>query len=406
MKISCDTSILLNLKFNAYDYKKVTVPITCIEELDNLKTDEIRGYLARRAINIIKDSNNIEKKLFTYCSNSNIFLEHKNDNRILSFALEVYKNDNETIFITDDYSLYLKAEYLKLPCKLFEYDYSEIEAYTGIKEINIDSEKELDEDIYTNIYNLYPNQYLIATNSKDKKYLYMWNGEFLESVKASSISNSYIKKKDSHNKILPLDIYQRAFMHMLQNDNVKVKITDSIAGCGKSYLMIHWALQMLEKKKYKKMFFIKSDSSPKNRKDFPAIPGGIDQKFSPFLGVIGDTVEENNILETLISDGKLEIIPINFVKGRSLKNIIFYINETQDFTPSEMKKLLSRLGEGSVALLDGSTKQIDNKYCLYRNGLTAASENFKDKHNSAQVNMVEDYRSELCKMVGQMDWHD
>jgi len=71
-----------------------------------------------------------------------------------------------------------------------------------------------------------------------------------------------------------------------------------------------------------------------------------------------------------------------------------------------MELLLSRIGEDTIVLIDGSTKQIDNKFCSHRNGLSAVSENFKDKLISAQVNMITDFRSEISKMVSEMDWHD
>ena len=193
---------------------------------------------------------------------------------------------------------------------------------------------------------------------------------------------------------------------MLQNDNIKVKITDSRYGVGKSFLMIHWALHMLDKEKVDKLYFVKSDSPPKNRREFPAIPGGIVEKTSPLLGVLCDATSEDNIMDILLRNNRLEILPIQFAKGRSLRNSILYINEAQDFTPSEMERLLSRISEGTFVLLDGSTSQIDNRYCLNRNGLSVVSNNFKDKYISAQVNMVEDYRSEISKMISDMDWND
>jgi len=71
-----------------------------------------------------------------------------------------------------------------------------------------------------------------------------------------------------------------------------------------------------------------------------------------------------------------------------------------------MERLLSRIGEGTFVLLDGSTSQIDNRYCLNRNGLSVVSDNFKDKYIAGQVNMIEDYRSEISKMISDMDWMD
>jgi len=241
---------------------------------------------------------------------------------------------------------------------------------------------------------------IINNTTNNDQYLLMWNGSFFEEAKARVISNKYMQK------INPLDIYQKAFIHMLQNDNVKIKITDSPYGCGKTFLMLHWALQMIDKDKYKKLYFVKSDNPPKGRKEYPALPGTIAEKSEGLLGVLRDITSEDKLSDILVRNEKLEILPIQFAKGRSLQNSILFINEAQDFLPSEIERLLSRMGENSIALLDGSTQQIDNRNCIVRNGLTLASENFKDEKIAAQVNLVTDFRSEISRLVNQKDWSD
>lgn len=425
-KVFCDTNVLMDYSKEIFDsFDKVQICGYVLQELDKHKNspDPEKAYKARRAGRDIEkfEDNKVEYVIREGSYSLPLYLsEDIMDNKIISVFKELHINDNSIIALSNDLYFRRTCKLLGILCEKFKLDNSDIETYTGIRETFV-TEQEYDEileDCYRNLFNLHPNEYLIIhTTNKDRKYLHMWNGKYLEEVKARSISNSFLKgsskkkdkDKDESGKILPLDIYQRAFIHMLQNDDVKIKITDSIYGAGKSFLMINWALQMAEKKKHK-IYFIKSDSPPKGRKEFPAIPGGIDEKCDPLLGVINDSVptsdKSKSVVKQLIDDGKLEIVPIQFAKGRSLKNAIFYINEAQDFTPSEMERILSRLGEGSFALVDGSTQQIDNKFCTYRNGLTITSLNFRDKYNSAQVNMVEDYRSELSKMVSQMDWHD
>lgn len=400
-KVFVDTNVLLNPKFDFNNYEKIYISITSIEELDNLKSNDKLGYQARETIRNIINADNVEiklcdpiKTLFT----EQIFTERKNDNLILNCAKDVYDSDNEVVMVSCDYAMILKARGIELPCEMFELGEDDEEKYSGIKELILTDREYVDlfEKHNYDLYNFYPNEYIIM----NEKYLFMWNGKNLEEVKIKPISNKYL------NKIVPLDVYQKAFIHMLQNENIKIKITDSIYGSGKSFLMIHWALQMLEKEKFNRLYFVKSDSPPKGRKEFPAIPGDVNDKCESMLGLFCDITSEDNLTEILLRNNSLEILPIQFAKGRSLQNAILYINECQDFTPSEMERLLSRLGEKSVALLDGSTKQIDNKNCLYRNGLTVTSNNFKNEYDAAQVNMVEDFRSEVSKKVSKMNWKD
>lgn len=402
-RIFVDTSVVLSPNFRFSDFEQVVISIISIEELDNLKTSDTKGYFARQAIRKIIEADNVEIKLdYKVTKSIHRFLDYKNDNYILSFFNDEWVKDEDIILLTDDFGMLVKAQALGFPCRLFEFDKnSNNNIYSGYRRLILDQQELQSLSENPSIYNFYPNEYIIVNNkTSSEEKLFTWNDRYIEEVKVKPISNKYI------NKINPLDIYQKAFFHMLQNDEVKIKITDSIYGVGKSFLMIHWSLQMLEKEKFNKLYFVKSDSPPKGRREFPAIPGDVVDKFEPLLGVLCDVTSEDNVTDILLRNNKLEIVPIQFIKGRSLRKAILYINECQDFTPSEMERLLSRIGEDTVVLLDGSTAQIDNKYCLNRNGLTTTSNNFKDKLNSAQVNMIEDYRSEISKMVSQMDWSD
>lgn len=402
-KVYVDTNVTMRPEFQFKNYQDVKISIISIEELDGLKKSDEVGYLARSATNKIKSATNVDIIMDYDPKFENKFLDHKADNYILNFGRQIYEKDNEYVFLTDDYNLYIKAYAIGLPCELFAYKDKSEDKYNGIREVWLTKqEKSILLDSEINLLDLSPNEYVIINNNiNTKQLLYIWNGEYFEEAEVRAISNKY------EYEISPLDIYQKAFMHMLQNDNVKIMITDSVAGCGKSYLMLHWALQQLEKgDKYNKMLFVKSDSPPKNRKEFAAIPGDVTQKCEPLLGVICDTTSEDNISDILIRNNKLEIMPIQHVRGRSLKNVILYINECQNFTPSEMQLLLSRVGEDTVVLIDGSTSQIDNKYCGHKNGLTTVGNNFKDKNVSSQVNMIQDFRSDISKMVSKMDWSD
>lgn len=398
-KVVLDTNFYFNYPEELDSFGKIYLNTTIIEEIDHLKQSdsEVKAYKARVASRAIENAKNIE---FVNIPLGNIDLDlSRNDNKIIQFAKSL---GSGITLITDDLNVVFKSKCIGVPVVKWV-SRKKDDLYTGIRETWITESEyvSLMEGLDKNLYNLYPNEYLIVNNTTNQdQCLLIWNGEYFEEVRAKPISNKYI------NKINPLDIYQKAFIHMLQNDNIKIKITNSPLGCGKSFLMTHWALQMIDKGKFNKLIFVKSDSPPKNRKAFPAIPGDVNEKFAPHLGVLCDTTSENNLTDILLRNNALEIMPIQFARGRSIKNSIMIINEAQNFTPSEMMLLLSRIDDGSVVLLDGSTQQIDNRYCVHRNGLTVASENLKDKAIAAQVNLVTDFRSEVSKLVGEMDWSD
>jgi len=394
-------------------FDKVYIVGYVLRELERNKhsINEEKKYLSRRACRDIEA--NRDKVVYFVSENKydmpECFDKDIVDNRIISNMRELCVKDNEIIALSNDILFRFTCESIDIICEKFGNQSEDVsEKYNGIKEVFLterDYVRVRDSEI--NQLDCFPNEYVIINNTtKDEQYLYMWNGEYLEEVKVKPITNKYLGTKDA---VVHFDLYQKAFIHMLQNENVKIMITDSIYGAGKSYIMLHWALQQLGSNnngRYSKMYFVKSDSPPDNRKPYPAIPGGILEKSEGILGVLCDTTSEDSISEFMNRNNKIEVLPIQFAKSRSLQNSILFITEAQDFTPSEMERLLSRIGDDTVVLLDGSTRQIDNRYCKYRNGLTIASENFKNKSNAAQVNMIVDYRSEISKMVSEMDWHD
>ena len=413
-KCSSDTNCLMQYSKEIFEqFDKIYIVGYVLRELERNKhsQNEEKKYLSRRACRDIEA--NRDKVVYFVSENKydmpECFDKDIVDNRIISNMRELCVKDNEIIALSNDILFRFTCESIDIICEKFGNQSEDVsEKYNGIKEVFLterDYVRVRDSEI--NQLDCFPNEYVIINNTtKDEQYLYMWNGEYLEEVKVKPITNKYLGTKDA---VVHFDLYQKAFIHMLQNENVKIMITDSIYGAGKSYIMLHWALQQLGSNnngRYSKMYFVKSDSPPDNRKPYPAIPGGILEKSEGILGVLCDTTSEDSISEFMNRNNKIEVLPIQFAKSRSLQNSILFITEAQDFTPSEMERLLSRIGDDTVVLLDGSTRQIDNRYCKYRNGLTIASENFKNKSNAAQVNMIVDYRSDISKMISEMDWHD
>ena len=132
-KCFVDTSVLMSGEFKLSDYDKVFISIVSVEELDNLKIDSDKGYLARQSIRNIMNANNVEIVLDFKNYISIPYLVHKNDNIILRMAYQVYKEDPEVVLISDDYNMIIKARGLGLPCRMFEFDKRDLEIYKDIK---------------------------------------------------------------------------------------------------------------------------------------------------------------------------------------------------------------------------------------------------------------------------------
>jgi PhoH-like ATPase len=93
----------------------------------------------------------------------------------------------------------------------------------------------------------------------------------------------------------------------------------------------------------------------------------------------------------------LQVEPLTYIRGRSLPNIFFIVDEAQNLTPHEIKTILTRAGEGTKIVLTGDPYQIDNPYIdSQNNGLTYVIEKFKNEKIAAHITLMRGERSELA----------
>ena len=98
---------------------------------------------------------------------------------------------------------------------------------------------------------------------------------------------------------------------------------------------------------------------------------------------------------------KLLISPLAYIRGRSLSNVFFIIDEAQNLTPHEVKTIITRAGEGTKIVFTGDVFQIDQPYLdAWSNGLTHLSEKLYGENLFAHINLVKGERSELSELAG------
>ena len=358
-KVFCDTNVLLNSKFNLDDYSRIYISIVSIEELDKLKRDERISYQARQAIKNIKSADNVEIIIKNDINTANIlFLEHSNDNAILNMAYDVFIDDNEVLFLTDDYNLFVKADKgLKLPCKMFEFDDGNSdEIYTGYKEVTLSME-ELAEHYQNpiNRWDLLNNEYLIIRdengNVVDKQ---KWNdNKGFSTLSYKQIDNMYT------GKIKPRNIQQELAFDLFQNKNITIKVVFGRHGSGKDLIMSAHALNMVQRGLYDRIIFVRNNYIVKNSKEIGYLPGSNEDKLLPWAMPLADHLGGVDGLKMLIGQGKIELQHFGFIRGRDIKNSIVYVSEAENMTKEHLQLLISRLAEGSTLWLNGDFKQVD-----------------------------------------------
>lgn len=100
----------------------------------------------------------------------------------------------------------------------------------------------------------------------------------------------------------------------------------------------------------------------------------------------------------MIENGTISLEALAYIRGRTLPKILFIVDEAQNLTPSEIKTIITRMGEGSKIIFTGDIYQIDHPYLdAYSNGLTYLIEKAKDYDKAAHISLEKGERSELSE---------
>jgi PhoH-like ATPase len=209
--------------------------------------------------------------------------------------------------------------------------------------------------------------------------------------------------------ITPRNAEQTYALDAILNDSIRLVSLSGKAGTGKTLLALAGALK--RKKSYRQILMARPIVALSN-KDIGFLPGDIQSKLDPYmkplydnLGVIqhaeGET--KNSQVSRLLEDKKLVIEPLSYIRGRSLVNTFFIIDEAQNLTPHEIKTIITRAGEGTKIVFTGDIFQIDHPYLdSHSNGLSYLIEKMKGQRLYAHINLTKGERSELADLAGSL----
>lgn len=132
------------------------------------------------------------------------------------------------------------------------------------------------------------------------------------------------------------------------------------AGTGKTFLAVACAVQALERGEMQRLVLVRPAVEAGEKLGF--LPGDLTQKVDPYLRPIYDALYDLLGLEKVlrhIDRGVIEIAPLAFMRGRTLNQAFIILDEAQNTTPMQMKMFLTRLGQGSTAVITGDLTQVD-----------------------------------------------
>ncbi|MFO8000636.1 MAG: PhoH family protein [Marinilabilia sp.] len=431
-----DTNVLLHDHKCLYNFKDndIIIPIVVLEELDKFKkgNDQI-NFQAREFVreldhlsgeHLFTEGIPLGKglgRLFIATGKpipgemQESFSENTPDHRILAISLHIKNKfpDRQTVLITKDINLRMKAKSLALLSEDYESDkVQNIEILHRGVEIFEDFDISIIETLYKEDQisrDMFPmteeqlpaHQYVILKN--DSQSVLAWYDPVSQSVRRL--------EKHSAFGIEPRNAEQAFSLHALMNPEVKLVSLTGKAGTGKTLLALAAALQ--QHKQYKQILLARPIMPLANR-DLGFLPGDINEKIGPYmqplfdnLGVIKNRFSQNskelNTIDDMQKKEELVITPLAYIRGRSLSDVFFIIDEAQNLTPHEVKTIITRAGEGTKMIFTGDIHQIDSPYLdMQSNGLAYLTDKMKGQEIFAHVNLVKGERSFLAELASDL----
>jgi len=428
-----DTNVVLHDSSCIYQFEEhdVVIPITVIEELDQFKrgneTLNIQARMFLRSLDAISSDkifnggipigpdkgkisiqleNEFHEKLAANFSN------RKPDHHILNtaFLLAEEHATGSVVLVTKDVNLRMKAKSIGLIAEDYTSDHVKdlSDLYLGKRVEEHVAESVIDK-LYQAPFEIDASELDLQSDLTCNEFVIIRNGR----KSALANYNPLSRKIQRVDKISCYGISARnaeqtfAFNALVNPDISLVSITGK-AGTGKTLLALAAAL---EKRKLYRQIYIARPTVPLSNKDIGYLPGDINSKLDPYMQPLYDNlaVIQNQFSQTsprhgkirdLLDSGKIAITPLSYIRGRSLVNIFFIVDEAQNLTPHEIKTIITRAGEGTKIVFTGDIFQIDHPYLdAQSNGLSFLIEKMKGQVLYAHINLEKGERSSLSELA-------
>ena len=445
-----DTNIILHdfKCIRHFQENDIVIPSAVIEELDKFKKgsdalsfnarnfmrelDRLTGsrMFGEHGVPIGKDKGNIKVELNHPFPHElrNLFQDDTQDHRILATAMWVRDSnpDRFVALVTKDINLRMKAkavgmeaqDYLtdKIDEQRVEYTQNEVivrENFNPAKcqELTygrgwLAPEDVLDHPGAEGIHDRpVPNQL----------YRFRWgeNGHEASSCARydSHSGKIVLVKKQYAYGIYPRNDEQKFALDACLNKDIKLVSLTGGAGTGKTLIALAAALE--QERDYDQIILSRPTVILGNQ-EIGFLPGDEKAKMGPFIQPLMDNLnvirnvfkpgsKQASRIDAMLKEEKLLITPLAYIRGRSLGNVYFIIDEAQNLTPHEIKTIITRAGEGTKMVFTGDLFQIDQPYLdIYSNGLTHLGEKMTGQPLFEHINLRKGERSELSDLASRL----
>ena len=276
-------------------------------------------------------------------------------------------NNQVSIIYGEDNSININVFNNKILMEIagsFDNNLKELERISGSKiyfrgnSIKIKGDKNANEKVRDAI------EYLIERFKLDKKIdrndiIASLNKDMIKDMKnQSSVQPLEEVIKTPKRSVVPRSKKQKEYVKALKTSPITMSLGP--AGTGKTYLAVAVALSMLLEKKVERIILSRPAVEAGERLGF--LPGDMKEKIDPYLRPLYDSLHDlfdYDKIQRKIEYGEIEIAPLAFMRGRTLKNCFAILDEAQNATQIQIKMFLTRIGENSKLVVNGDPSQID-----------------------------------------------
>ncbi|MFT6715913.1 MAG: PhoH-like ATPase [Saprospiraceae bacterium] len=416
----------------------VAIPITVLEELDNFKKgNDTKNFAARefsRFVDKASGNGSLQEWIpiggegrgsFSVVMHAqpkldaiDVFDDNKADHRILNAALILSEKHpkRQVVLVSKDINLRIKAKSFNITTEDYEtgkMDGSKLKADTtptGRKVIENVPEQVINDfyesrtcmgsDVFDGEKPANNHYYILKNGKKSALAYYDAEDDCFERV-----------DKTSSYGISPKNAEQAFALHALLNPKVKLVTVQGVAGTGKTLLSLAAALQQHQDFHH---IYLARPIVPLSNKDIGYLPGDVGTKLNPYMEPLWDNLGyiKNNLgyenkdyktIENMVDNGKIVVCPLAYIRGRSLSDVFFIVDEAQNLTPHEVKTIISRAGENTKMIFTGDVYQVDTPYLdSLSNGLSYLIERAKNHKLYAHITLEKGERSELANLSNEL----
>lgn len=432
-----DTNVILHDYRSIYNFadNDIVIPIVVLEELDKFKKgNDLINFHARefaRELDKISEKDFFNKGASLGKGRGRLFIqagvefsekmkrsfnEDTPDHRILAVTeyISGKMKEHPVILVTKDMNLRMKARSLGLQAEDYKTDQVEDLDFAinrGIREVD-HFDINLINAIYDNAGGVDVGKVFPKQEIKGNNYYVLKNGN-------ASVLACYdplrrvVRKVEKPNVfgIYPKNAEQAFAVDALLNPDIQLVAISGKAGTGKTLLALASALH--QHKQYE-FIYLARPIVALSSKDLGYLPGDVNEKVDPYMQPLYDNLgfikrrfnmhgAENRLIEELQKDQKLVISALAYIRGRSLSDVYFIVDEAQNLTPHEVKTIITRAGEGTKMVFTGDIDQIDSPYLDKKsNGLSHLFDKMQGQDIFAHVHLEKGERSRLADLASDL----